>query len=111
MASQAPGSRSNPLARWLKPVNSTQHLLADRARQANAKAAREGKPAAQKNPVGRPPGESVVAAALVSNWSKNVPKPLQPPAPEQQQGEQWQQQQQLSQQQHSQQQTRIELLI
>eukprot|EP00983_Pelagomonas_calceolata_P014795 469784-Pelagomonas_calceolata.AAC.1 len=35
--------------------------------QANAKAARKGKPAAQKNPVGCPPGDSSAAAALASN--------------------------------------------
>eukprot|EP00983_Pelagomonas_calceolata_P106534 1159240-Pelagomonas_calceolata.AAC.6 len=45
MASQAPSSSSQPLARWLKPAKSTQHLLADCVRQAHAKAARKGKPA------------------------------------------------------------------
>eukprot|EP00983_Pelagomonas_calceolata_P070259 1150712-Pelagomonas_calceolata.AAC.2 len=107
MAYTAPSSSSHLSARWLKPVKSTQHLLADCARQGNAKAARKGKPAAQKNPVGRPPGDSSVAAALASNCTtvvacvalglhvddevcspQGAKVPLQPPAPEQQQQQQ-----------------------
>eukprot|EP00983_Pelagomonas_calceolata_P081438 1155574-Pelagomonas_calceolata.AAC.1 len=57
MASQAPSSSSNPLARWLKPVYPTQQLLANQARLARAQASKEGQPAKQ-NPVGRPPGDS-----------------------------------------------------
>eukprot|EP00983_Pelagomonas_calceolata_P059417 1145912-Pelagomonas_calceolata.AAC.3 len=56
MASQAPSSSSNPLARWLKPVTPAQQLLAGQARLAKAKAARKGQPVKQKNPVGHPPG-------------------------------------------------------
>eukprot|EP00983_Pelagomonas_calceolata_P115580 1160216-Pelagomonas_calceolata.AAC.5 len=118
MASQAPSSSSKPLARWLKPRHHTEHLLADCAKQANAKAARKGKPAAQKSPVRRPPGDSSVVAASASSCTTMIacvalglhaddelcsphgarmrPKPLQPTALGQQQQ---QQQQQLIQQQ------------
>eukprot|EP00983_Pelagomonas_calceolata_P133952 1162015-Pelagomonas_calceolata.AAC.16 len=59
MASQAPSSSSNPLARWLKPVTPAQHLLANQARLARAQASKRGQPA-KRNTVGRPPGESSV---------------------------------------------------
>eukprot|EP00983_Pelagomonas_calceolata_P121203 1160780-Pelagomonas_calceolata.AAC.4 len=52
MASQAPSSSSNPLARWLKPVTPTQQLFAHQARLARAQASEKGQPAKQKNPVG-----------------------------------------------------------
>jgi len=57
MASQAPSSSSNPLARWLRPVSPTQQLLANQARLARAQASKKGQPAKQKNPVGRPKDE------------------------------------------------------
>eukprot|EP00983_Pelagomonas_calceolata_P071204 1151117-Pelagomonas_calceolata.AAC.1 len=57
---KAPSSSSNPLARWLKPVSPTQQLLADQAKLARAQASKTGQPAKQKNPVGRPPGDSSV---------------------------------------------------
>eukprot|EP00983_Pelagomonas_calceolata_P109539 1159566-Pelagomonas_calceolata.AAC.19 len=65
MASQARSSSSNPLAIWLRPVSPTQQLSADKARLAKAKAARKGQPMRQKNPVGRPSGDSSAAVACV----------------------------------------------
>jgi len=67
MASQAPSSSSNPLARWLKPVNPAQQLAAGQVSLAQAKAARNGQPVKQKNPVGRPSGDSLVDVACVSS--------------------------------------------
>eukprot|EP00983_Pelagomonas_calceolata_P045860 1139900-Pelagomonas_calceolata.AAC.2 len=63
MASQSPSSSSNPLARWLKPVTPAQHLLADQARLSRAQASKKGQPEKQKNPMGRPPGDSSVDVA------------------------------------------------
>jgi len=65
MASQAPSSSSNPLARWLKPVSPTQQLLATQNKLAMAQAAKKGQPVKQKNPVGRPPGDSSVDVACI----------------------------------------------
>uniref|UniRef100_A0A7S3VTE9 Uncharacterized protein n=1 Tax=Dunaliella tertiolecta TaxID=3047 RepID=A0A7S3VTE9_DUNTE len=67
MASQAPSSSSNPLARWLKPVSPTQQLLANQARLARAQASKKGQPAKQKNPAGRPSGDSSVDVASMSS--------------------------------------------
>eukprot|EP00983_Pelagomonas_calceolata_P121947 1160857-Pelagomonas_calceolata.AAC.5 len=63
MASQAPSSSSNPLARWLKPVSPAQRLIADQAGLARAQASKKGQPAKQ-NPVGRPPGDCSVDVGL-----------------------------------------------
>eukprot|EP00967_Tisochrysis_lutea_P058343 scaffold74159_cov19-Tisochrysis_lutea.AAC.2 len=55
MASQSASPGSNPLARWLKPVSSTQQLLATQNKLAKAQASKKGKPVQPaKNPVGRP---------------------------------------------------------
>ena len=63
MASQAPSSSSNPLAKWLKPVSPTQRLSATQNKLAMAQAAKKEQPVKQKNPVGRPPGDSSVYVA------------------------------------------------
>ena len=66
MASQAPSSSSNPLAKWLKPVSPTQRLSATQNNLAMAEASKEVQPVKQKNPVGRPPvdpGDSSVYVA------------------------------------------------
>eukprot|EP00983_Pelagomonas_calceolata_P050236 1141866-Pelagomonas_calceolata.AAC.1 len=65
MASQAPSSSSDPLAKRLKPVSPTQQLLATPNKLAMAQAAKKGEPIKQKNPVGRPPGDSSVDAACI----------------------------------------------
>eukprot|EP00983_Pelagomonas_calceolata_P054108 1143565-Pelagomonas_calceolata.AAC.1 len=65
MASQAPSSSSNPLAKWLKPVSPTQKLLAIQNKLAMAQAARKGQPVKQKDLVGSPPGDSSVDVACV----------------------------------------------
>eukprot|EP00983_Pelagomonas_calceolata_P116121 1160269-Pelagomonas_calceolata.AAC.17 len=64
MASQAPGS--NPSARWLKPVTPTQ-LLGHQARLARAQASKKGRPAKEKNPLGRLPDDSSVGVACISS--------------------------------------------
>eukprot|EP00983_Pelagomonas_calceolata_P013205 421663-Pelagomonas_calceolata.AAC.1 len=65
MASQASSSSSNPLAKWQKPVSPTQQLLATQNKLAMARATKKGQPVKQKNPEGRPPGDSSVDVACV----------------------------------------------
>eukprot|EP00983_Pelagomonas_calceolata_P098622 1158370-Pelagomonas_calceolata.AAC.12 len=72
MASQAPSSSSNPLARRLQPVTPTQQLLANQARLARAQASRKGQPAEETSGASSSCDSSVDLACICSSVFSTV---------------------------------------